>query len=394
MRRLFGEILILAVLYLLLVPGVALSTSLQISWNPNTESDLSGYKIYYGNESGAYTSYVNVRNNTSVVVDGFFEGRTYYLAVTAYDYSGNESGYSPEVSVYIPDNGTGILDTLFSWVANLFSGLNETDSQFSQYSLKDFSEIAPEEIEYLLNVVWIGQSYANPDAEQLALDPSGYMVRDVIAEMGIPLDFATVYPDGTYFFLPITDGASGVQDNTFFSWEPGAYLFMVSDGAGDFLHILRVSVVENLICAGEYESGVEFFIEDPDLGITLALSPDAIWGNVPIGIGMGFSEGNPASALFWDNGGGIEFTIAPYGLILDSPAEVRLAFWGSSPTVEYYDENEKAWLPIQDVREEDGMVVFSTQSLGRFKVYSAVSGAGQGGGSHRSQGGCFISTAR
>ncbi len=390
MRRLTGEIFTLGVLYLLCIPGVVLASSLQISWNPNTETDLSGYKIYYGNASGVYTSYINVRNNTSVAIGGFFEGRTYYIAVTAYDYSGNESGYSQEVSVSIPEGRPGILNTIFSWAANLLSGWQGIGSQLSQYNLKDFSTSNQQEIEYLLSMVWVSESSVVPGTDQLVVDQSGYMVRDIIAEVGIPLDLASVYPDGTYFFLPITEAASGVQDNTFFSWEPGAYLFMVADSSGELLHILRVSALENLSVGGEYEGGVEFFIEDPDLGITLALSPNAIWGNVPIGIGMGFSEGNPASALFWNNGGAIEFTIAPYGLILSEPAEVGLVFSGSSPSVEYYDETEKAWVPIQDVREEDGMVIFSTQALGRFKVYSAA----QGEGSYDSQGGggCFIST--
>lgn len=393
MRRLFGEVLLLGVLCFLCIPGAGFASSLQISWNSNTETDLSGYKVYYGNASGAYTSCINVRNANSVVIEGFFEGRTYYLAVTAYDFSNNESGFSQEVSVYIPDNGQGILNTIFSWAVNLFSGMQGVSSQLPQYNLKNFSTLSQQEIEELLNVVWIGRSSVSPDTDGAALDQSGYMIRDVIAEAGIPLDLSSLYPAGTYFFLPITDGASGVYDDMFSSWEPGAYLFMVSDSSGEFLHILRISVLEYLSTAGDFENGIEFFLEDSDLGITLTLSPQAIWGNIPIAIGIGSSEGNPASALFWNSGGAIEFTIAPYGLVLSEPAEVRMVFNGSSPTVEYYDESERCWVAIHDVREEDGMVVFSTQSLGRFKVYSAVQGDGVGGGDpHESKGGCFIST--
>ena len=77
-----------------------------LAWDPNTESDLAGYKIHFGTASGNYTVHTDVHNVTSYTVTGLTAGQTYYFAVSAYDASGNESGYSNEVSYSIPgDNG-------------------------------------------------------------------------------------------------------------------------------------------------------------------------------------------------------------------------------------------------------------------------------------------------
>ncbi|HEX5679822.1 MAG TPA: choice-of-anchor U domain-containing protein, partial [Desulfobacterales bacterium] len=64
----------------------------------NTESDLAGYKVHYGTASGSYTTVVDVHKVTTAVVTGLSAGQTYYFVVTAYNASGNESGYSNQVS--------------------------------------------------------------------------------------------------------------------------------------------------------------------------------------------------------------------------------------------------------------------------------------------------------
>ncbi len=81
------------------VPGFA--ASVLISWNANTESDLAGYNLYYGTQSGIYGTKTDVENVTTYQFNAQ-TGTTYYFAITAYDTSGNESGYSSEVSIYVP----------------------------------------------------------------------------------------------------------------------------------------------------------------------------------------------------------------------------------------------------------------------------------------------------
>lgn len=58
--------------------------NIQISWNANPESDLSGYKVYYGTPTGySFSSFIDAGNLTSIVLSGLSFTDT--IAVTAYD---------------------------------------------------------------------------------------------------------------------------------------------------------------------------------------------------------------------------------------------------------------------------------------------------------------------
>jgi hypothetical protein len=61
-----------------------------------------GYRIYYGTTSHTYLqpkgSGIDAVVATTYIIRGLQSGTTYFFAVTDYDASGNESGYSAEVS--------------------------------------------------------------------------------------------------------------------------------------------------------------------------------------------------------------------------------------------------------------------------------------------------------
>ena len=78
------------------------STKAKLTWDPNAESDLAGYKVYVGTASGTYGAPVDVGKVTTFDVINLSKGQTYYFAVTAYDTSNNQSGYSNGVSKTIP----------------------------------------------------------------------------------------------------------------------------------------------------------------------------------------------------------------------------------------------------------------------------------------------------
>lgn len=82
-----------------LTVGSTTTASAIVSWNANSESDLSGYKIYYGTASGNYSTSINVGKVTTYTVNGLSTGRTYYFAVAALDQAGNESVKSDEATV-------------------------------------------------------------------------------------------------------------------------------------------------------------------------------------------------------------------------------------------------------------------------------------------------------
>lgn len=96
----------LAVLFVLLCyTGNAFSAEAKavFSWQPSPETDLAGYKIYYGTQSGVYLPSIDVGNVTTYTITGLSEGIMYYGVLTAYDASENESGYSSEAAAIKAD---------------------------------------------------------------------------------------------------------------------------------------------------------------------------------------------------------------------------------------------------------------------------------------------------
>jgi len=73
-----------------------------LAWDANIETNVAGYKVYYGVGSRAYTNAINAGNVTNQTVPGLIEGTTYYFAATAYDISSIESDYSDEVTYTVP----------------------------------------------------------------------------------------------------------------------------------------------------------------------------------------------------------------------------------------------------------------------------------------------------
>jgi hypothetical protein len=75
---------------------VLMAGTITLAWDANTEPDLAGYKIHYGNSSRNYSTIIDVKNVTEYKIEGLVPG-TYYFAATAYDEDENESAYSIEL---------------------------------------------------------------------------------------------------------------------------------------------------------------------------------------------------------------------------------------------------------------------------------------------------------
>jgi hypothetical protein len=85
-----------------LVTMILHAGSAVVSWGVNTETDLAGYKVYWGMASGNYANVSDVGLNTSKQIDSLADGTTHFFAVKAYDTSANESEFSTEVSLTLP----------------------------------------------------------------------------------------------------------------------------------------------------------------------------------------------------------------------------------------------------------------------------------------------------
>jgi hypothetical protein len=77
-----------------------------LSWTRNGESDLAGYRVYYGTSPISLNHSVDVGltstpTNPSVTLTSFQAYGTLHFAITAYDTSNNESEFSTAVSMAV-----------------------------------------------------------------------------------------------------------------------------------------------------------------------------------------------------------------------------------------------------------------------------------------------------
>ena len=404
----------------ILYAQIAHASTVNISWLSNSDSDLAGYKVYYGTGTRNYQHYIDVGVLNNAVIDGLSEGVAYYFAVTAYDTLGNESAYSDEVQANIPAQGRDTSDG----GSDVLPGDGDTGGQDSGSSDlpdggsgdiepqadSDFDGI-PDNVELLWGldpndpldslqdsdgdgVVNLVEYMAGTDPLDLVDRPAtDDVLKDIIGDVDAPMDLTGINPTGEYSIVPLIAATPEVMDNILDVSEPGTYLYNVYNVDGVLVYRLRVSVTSELFATGSFVPGDSLNLEDLSIGIVIQLRADAAFREVPIGIGNTATE--PASTVSYDDGNGFEFDLLPYGLALAQPASITVSFDKKDPVIQKYDENENIWKDITDITVSDGLVSFSTQELGKFRIYSEaketadapVAASGGGGG------GCFITSA-
>jgi len=85
------------------------SSSINLDWADNTDSDLAGYKVYRSTTSGftpGSTNFVKQVTASAYTDTGLAADTTYYYKVTAVDTSGNESQPSAQASAKTQQDGT------------------------------------------------------------------------------------------------------------------------------------------------------------------------------------------------------------------------------------------------------------------------------------------------
>ena len=360
--------LAIIIVFVIQFAQVAHASGVSISWLRNSENDVAGYKVYYGTSHRNYQHFLDVGPFTTAVIDSLRGNATYYFAVTAYDNLGNESAYSQEVYAAIPTQGTGTP----GGGSNVLPG-GGTGGQ-GNGTQDEGSGISPNE--------GTGSNETPTPAEETLIE--------VIGDVDEPVDLRGVNPIGQYSIVPIVTSSPTAEDNFLHISEPGVYLYNAYDINGIVVYKIRVSVASKLITTGSFQPGTTLDLEALSSGVAIQLKPDAYFTKVPIGIGTPSSYS--ASAEIFNGGNGIEFDMLPYGLKLAKPASITVKFDKNDPIVQRFDENENAWKDISDVTASNGQVIFSTQELGKFRVYSEATdppAASSGGGG----GVCFISTS-
>ncbi len=130
-----------------------------LQWDPNPETDLAGYKVYYGTASRSYTAPISLGLQSSYTVTGLAAG-TYYFSVTAFNQDGLESAFSNEVSTTISGTGTGVTCDMngdserdVADVQLLINVLLGTAATNSRYDLNKDGKVNILDVQILANVV-------------------------------------------------------------------------------------------------------------------------------------------------------------------------------------------------------------------------------------------------
>jgi len=99
-------LLIFLLIQCIFLPANSLAKYLTVSWDPTTEPEPAGNQIYYGTVSREYVYSTDVGEINANRLDDLLDSVTYFIAVTAYDTSGNENDFSNGVSVMVNDTSS------------------------------------------------------------------------------------------------------------------------------------------------------------------------------------------------------------------------------------------------------------------------------------------------
>ena len=108
------KVLFAALAMVLTMAGYSFAGTVTLQWDPNTEANLTGYKVYYqpdlstqpfqgtGAAQGISGAIIIPKGTQTATLSGLDPAKTIYFAVTAYNTQGAESGYSNIVSITAP----------------------------------------------------------------------------------------------------------------------------------------------------------------------------------------------------------------------------------------------------------------------------------------------------
>jgi hypothetical protein len=173
-----------------LAASAQFTRTVALGWTANTETDLAGYKLHYGNTSGTYTTTITIPDPTAITYSIDLPVGTYYFVLTAYDTGTNESGYSNEVSASILDAPQNF-NVTFTW------------NNYTQSNVIDGFKI-----------------YYGPISRgNLTFPSEPHPYTDIVTAYGAALTtYTTEIPAGEYYFALSAyseSNPSGYQDSPF-----------------------------------------------------------------------------------------------------------------------------------------------------------------------------------
>jgi hypothetical protein len=150
-----------------------------LTWAPNTESDLAGYKIYYssaptgfgGTDANQGPSPISVSTIDTFLLTGLTEGVKYRFAISAFDLSNNESPLSLEDSVVTDVKEDHGIPTSFSLSQNYPNPFNP--STVISYQIPTVSSVTLKVYDVLgREVATLVSARQNPGSYSVTFDAS------------------------------------------------------------------------------------------------------------------------------------------------------------------------------------------------------------------------------
>ena len=149
-------------------PAIGYAQSVTLAWDPSTSTNVAGYRINYGTQSGIYPNVVDVKNVTTYQVQGLDVTQNYFFAVTAYDTSGVSSSFSNEVELpaaYPPGTTTIssftansayplLAGTAVTWTAAATSLKGAVEYRFVLYSASTGAWVIAQDYRQLNTFTW------------------------------------------------------------------------------------------------------------------------------------------------------------------------------------------------------------------------------------------------
>lgn len=99
------------------------SYSIKLAWDPNPESNLAGYNVYYRRELSTEYEKLDAGKNTLIEIRDLAKGQKYFVHVTAYNISGLESDPSDEIEFLMPKGTDSLTDK--HQITNIFHDKNK-----------------------------------------------------------------------------------------------------------------------------------------------------------------------------------------------------------------------------------------------------------------------------
>lgn len=176
--------------------GISTATGdhfVEIFWLANPEADVAGYKIYSSSTAQGRFTFIASTGQPHFVDAGIQNGVTYYYAVSAYDFDGNESDPSADIAYDTPrPEGYDVQ------IADYRRNPGSAGYDFSTYSVGNYDDQYTDLFFENFNGTFYLNVWDDSNIRDMGYTASVYDIAYAPADGWSPTKDARVYPGHTY----------------------------------------------------------------------------------------------------------------------------------------------------------------------------------------------------